>query len=146
MNQKTIIDFLRTEPVAMIGVSSSGKKYGNHAFKTLTDEGYKIIPVNPKMSIYYSIKCYPNLSAINPAPKSLIISTKPENTLLILDEFKKIGGEQVWFQQGADFGEAVDFCKTNGIKYYQGYCILMVSRSFPHSIHRLILKLVGSFK
>jgi len=144
MSEKSY-SFLSQAPVAFVGVSSNENKFGNHAFKTLLDEGHILIPLHHTMKEYQGNKCFQTLSEINPAPKSLIICAKPDNCLPLLAEFKQAGGEFVWFQQGFKSPEAAGFCETNGIDYSSGKCILMNSKGFPHNFHRFIMKLVGKF-
>lgn len=144
MSDKSYI-FLDQAPVAFVGVSSNEKKFGNYAFKTLQDEGYKVAPLHHTMTEFLGNRCYRTLSEIDPAPKSLIICAKPDNCLPLLAEFKQLGGEFVWFQQGFKSSEAAGFCETNGIEYSLGKCILMNSKGFPHSFHRFIMKMIGKF-
>lgn len=141
MNQKNIFNFLSEEPVAFVGVSTTEKKFGNYAFQTLLDDGYKVVPIHHSMKDIKGIKCRRSLSEINPAPKSLIICAKPDNCLPLLAEFKQLGGEFVWFQQGFKSPEAAGFCETHGIEYSIGKCILLNTKKFPHSFHNFILRL-----
>ena len=34
--------------VAVIGASSDRRKFGNRAFRAYQEEGYKVIPINPR--------------------------------------------------------------------------------------------------
>ncbi len=141
-----IIQFLQTEPIAMIGVSRNDRKFGNKAFKTLVQEGYNIIPIHSSIERIEGYQCFRSLSELDPPPKSFIICSKSDNLIPLLKEFKSIGGENVWFQQGCKFEEGANFCRENGVNYYYNNCILMASDAFPHKFHRFILKLFGRLK
>ena len=134
-------DFLKVNPLAIVGVSSSGKGFGAAAFRTLQQIGLDVVPINPKIERFEGHRCYQNLSQMNPSPQGVVIITKPENTLPILAECKKLGVTKVWFQPGSESNEALEYCKSNGIKAYTKYCILLFSNLFPHNLHFFFLKL-----
>ena len=146
MRYQDILDLLNNKPVALIGVSSKKDKFGNYAFKTLTENGYEIHPIHRNLSSIEGKKCYNSLLEIRPAPKSLILITQPQNILPVLEEFKSLGGEKVWFQQGIKSHEAFKYCRDNGITHYSGTCILLSIKAFPHSVHNFIFRLFGILK
>jgi predicted CoA-binding protein len=134
-------DFLRSEPLPVVGVSSSGKNFGAVAFRTLLGMGYDVVPINPKMSQFEGKKCYPNLSALENAPESVILVIPPENASPVLKECARLGVNKVWFQPGSESAEAIKFCRDNQITAYTKFCILLFCGNFPHNLHLFILKL-----
>ena len=146
MRYQEILDLLNNKPVALIGVSSTKEKFGNYAFKTLTENGYEIYPIHRNLTSVEGKKCYSSIKEIDPAAKSLILITQPQNILPVLEDFKSLGGEKVWFQQGIKSPEALDYCKNNGLIYYSGTCILLSIKAFPHSVHKFIFRLFGIIK
>jgi|GEM_PF-646474 len=146
MEHQSIVNLLAHKPVALIGVSAKPEKFGNAIFKTLRENGCEIIPVHHSIDSVLGKRCYRTLSQIDPPPKTLILAAKPNNTLAVLKEFKNLGGEKVWFQQGFNSQEAFDFCQNNGLEFYQGKCILLAVDAFPHKIHKFFLKLFGGLK
>ncbi len=146
MELQTIKNLLNHKPVALIGVSAKPEKFGNAVFKTLQENGYEIFPVHHSLNSVLEKKCFRTLSQINPPPKSLILAAKPSNTIAVLQEFKSLGGEKVWFQQGFNSQEAFDYCQDNGLEFYHGKCILLAVDAFPHKFHKFFLKLFGALK
>lgn len=143
MTIKAAEDFLKSSPIAIVGVSSTGKRFGASAFRTLLAAGFDVVPINPKIERFEGHRCYQRLSLMKEPPGAVVIITKPENTLPILAECNKLGLSKVWFQPGAESKETLVYCEQHGIKAYSGFCILLFTRIFPHSLHLFFLKLFG---
>jgi predicted CoA-binding protein len=94
----------------------------------------KIIPVNPGADQIMGEKSYPNVSILPPEVKGIIIVTKKELTARIVKEAKEKGIKQIWIQQQADSGEALEVLKDSGINCITGQCILMHFK--PNGIHK----------
>jgi len=146
MEYSSIINLLDHKPVALIGVSAKAEKFGNEIFKTLTQCGYEISPIHHSLDSIQGKKCYHSLSEIQPPPKTVIFCARPKNVLSVLQEFKKLHGEKVWFQQGVKSQEAFDFCRSHDLEFYQGKCILLAVNAFPHKLHKFFLRLFGRLK
>src|SRR5512133_66265 len=143
---KQIEDFIAAEPVAMVGVSRNPKKFGQQAFKELRDKGLKVIPVNPATGEILGVKAYPNVNALPPEVRSIIIMTRKDQTLGVVKDAKAKGIRNIWIQQMADSKEALKELEGSDINYITGECILMHYK--PHSIHkfhRTLKKIFGRF-
>jgi uncharacterized protein len=131
---KQINEFLDSQPIALVGVSRNPKKFGCTAFKELKEKGMNIIPVNPYADEILGEKSYPNVKALPPDVKAIIIFTKKDQTASMIRDAKEKGIKQIWIQQMADSKEALDELKDSGINYITGECILMHYK--PNSIHK----------
>lgn len=131
---KQIEEFLKSEPVAMVGVSRNPKKFGFAAFKELKEKGMNIIPVNPHASEIHGTKVYPDVKSLPPEVKGLIIMTKKDQTVTIVKDAREKGLKQIWIQQNADSKDALNELKGTDINFITGECILMHYK--PHSIHK----------
>ena len=58
-NKQTIQEFLAQPALAVVGVSRSGKKFGNTAFRELKAKGYRVYPVHPEAQTIEGESCYP---------------------------------------------------------------------------------------
>ena len=143
MKIDTAYEFLKSSPLPVIGVSSTGKSFGTSVYKTLLGNGFDVVPVNPKMEVFEGKKCYPDIKSVNGKPVGVIFAAKPENTRKSLDDCKEAGVTKIWFNRGAQSDEAVKFCKENGIEAYTGNCVLMFAGGFPHNFHLFLMKLFG---
>jgi uncharacterized protein len=143
---KQIEDFIAAEPVAMVGVSRNPKKFGQMAFKELKDKGLNIVPVNPSALEILGVKAYPNITALPPEIKSVIIMTKKGQTSGIVKEAKARGIKNIWIQQHADSKEALKELEGSDINYITGECILMHYKpNSIHKFHKSLRKFFGGF-
>jgi len=143
---KQIEDFIAAEPVAMVGVSRNPKKFGQMAFKELKEKGLKVIPVNPSAAEILGVKAYPNVNALPPEVRGIIIMTKKDQTVGVVKDAKGKGIKNIWIQQNADSKDALKELEGSDINYITGECILMYYK--PHSIHKFhrgLKKFFGRF-
>ncbi len=140
---KQIEEFIASEPIAMVGVSRNPKKFGFMAFKELKEKGMNIIPVNRYASEIHRSKVFPDLKALPPEVKGIIIMTQKSQTAEVVKEAKSKGFKQIWIQQGAQSNEALEELKGTDINYITNQCILMYYK--PHSIHKFHGKLKKFF-
>jgi predicted CoA-binding protein len=131
---KQIEEFLAAEPVAMVGVSRNPKKFGYAAFRELKEKGLKVIPVNPYASEILGEKVFPDIQALPPEVKSLIIMTRKDQTASIVRAARDRGMKNIWIQQSADTPESKKELEGSGINYITGQCILMYFK--PNGVHK----------
>jgi predicted CoA-binding protein len=141
---KQINEFIASEPIAMVGVSRNPKKFGFAAFRELKEKGMNIIPVNPHAEVIHGVKVYPEINALPPEVKSLIIMTQKKETAGIVREAKSKGFKQIWIQQSSESKEALNELEGTDINYITSECILMHYK--PHSIHKFHGSLMKFFR
>jgi len=143
---KQIEDFIAAGPVAMVGVSRNPKKFGQMAFKELKDKGLNVIPVNPAADKILGVKAYPDINALPPDVKGIIIMTKKNQTTSVIKDARAKGIKNIWIQQNSESREAIKELEGTEINYVLRECILMHYK--PHSIHkfhRAINRFFGRF-
>jgi predicted CoA-binding protein len=143
---RQIEDFMSAEPVAIIGVSRDPKKFGQMAFKELKNKGLNVIPVNPLAEEILGVKAYPNIIALPPEVKGVVIMTKKDQTADVVREAMAKGLKNIWIQQAAESKEALKELQGSDINYITGECILMHYK--PHSVHKFhktLKKFFGRF-
>lgn len=141
MVKKQIVeDFFAQPALAVIGVSRSGKKFGNYVYKNLKEKGYKVYPIHPQSKSIDGEECYPDFKSIPDEIKGAVVSIKPIHALKILEEALKAGIKHIWLQQGSESKEAIEFCKNNGINLVHGECIMMFANPVKslHRVHRWV--------
>ena len=93
-DNKIIDKFLdKKNTFAVIGVSRNPKKYGNKVYADLKNAGYKVYPVNPKLSEILGDKCYANLKHLPKKPDVVNIVVPPETAIKIIKEWSNINRE-----------------------------------------------------
>ena len=144
MNE-TITAFVETKHLALVGVSARKSKFGNAIHKALKRRGYQVYPVHRSLAEVGGDKCYRSLAELPDAVESLIICTKAKHAIALVIEAKEKEIKRIWFQQGADFSEAIAAAEKHGIDYVKGKCILMYATPVTgiHAVHRFFVKLFG---
>jgi uncharacterized protein len=137
----------KANPIALVGFSSTGRKMSNAAYKELTDKGYQVFPINPKVTEVAGVKCYPNLDNVKDKVKTAVVFVKSPVALEVVKQAHAAGITNVWLQQGIKSPEALKFGQDNGMNILSGECFMMyaVGSDFPHQIHRWLWKVFGKF-
>lgn len=145
--KEKITDFLSSEAFALAGVSNNKDKFGNYIYDELIKKGIKTYPLNPSLSEYKGVKCFPSLDSLPEKVDALICSVKPNNIMSILEDAKKAKIKKVWLQQGSESREAIEFCKANNINVVSKRCLMMfiAEDTFPHNFHKFLSKFFGKY-
>lgn len=130
-----IDDFIRSKRIAVIGISRSGKKFGNYVCKELKTRGYEIYPVHPEVQEIDGLTCYPDLKSLVGKVDRLWISIHPEKVSAVLEEAAGIGLKNIWLQQGAWSKEVQESIDKLDLPVVTKKCILMYAPPV-HSIHK----------
>jgi uncharacterized protein len=144
-SKKLINEFLSERNIAVVGVSRSGKKFGNTLFKDLKTKGYKVYPVNPNAALIDNEKCYPSLLALRGKVNAAVLVVPPFATKEVVRDAYSAGIKKIWMQLGSESEEAVIFCQEMKIDVIKNECVLMFAEpaAFFHKAHRWVNGLVG---
>ena len=146
MATKADVDgFVAERTLALVGVSRSGKKFGNMVLKELSGKGYRILPVHRTANEVDGHPAYPSLAALPEPVGGVIVVVPPAEAEQVVREASAQGVRRVWLQQGASSPAAIQFCEEHGMSVVHGECILMFAEpaAFFHRAHRFVWKLVG---
>jgi uncharacterized protein len=140
-----IQDFLAQRTLAVVGVSRSGKKFGNMVYRELKAKGYQVYAVHPSAEVVEGDKAYPSFAALPEKPGGVVIVVPPAQTEKVVQEAAKAGIQRVWIQQGAESAAAIQLCKDNNLNVVHNECIMMFAEptGFGHKAHRWIWGLLG---
>ena len=141
-----IDEFLAQKTLAIVGVSRSGKKFGNAILKDLTKLGYRLLPVHPEAAEVDGQRAYPSLAALPEAVGGVIVVVPPAQAEQVVKDAAANGIRRVWLQQGAGSPAAITFCQENGMSVVHGECVLMYPKpttSWIHGAHRWVWELIG---
>ena len=146
MNTKSdVADFLAQRSLAVVGVSRSGKKFGNTAYRVLKAKGYQLFPVHPEAEVLEGDRCYPDFGALPEKVGGVLAVVPPVETERVVQEMATARIPRIWMQQGAESENAIWLCEEHGISVVAGECILMFAEptGFGHKLHRWIWRLLG---
>jgi predicted CoA-binding protein len=116
------------QTVAVVGLSPKPNRPSNMVASYLQENGYKIIPVNPRAGEILGEVCYANLSSI-PDPVDVVnIFRRPKEVPPIVEEAIKIVAKAVWMQEGVINEEAAARAREAGLLVVMDRCMLKEHR------------------
>lgn len=141
---QAIQQFVSGKTMALVGVSSSGKGFGNAACVELRKRGYRVLPVHPTATTIKGEACWPSLAALPEKVERALVVVQPEGTEAVVREAAAAGVRYVWLQQGSESSTAIKAGEDLGLGVVTGQCILMFAEPVGfHGIHRWLWKILG---
>jgi uncharacterized protein len=145
--EKAIQDFISCKRIAVIGVSSKGKKFGNGVFSELRKRGYDVSIVHPQAQEIDGTRCFANLTALKDQLDGIVVSVPPPQALKVLRDAASISLKNVWLQRGAESPEALVLAKELGLNLVTKKCVLMYMEPVRsiHAFHRTLARWFGKY-
>jgi len=132
---KSIEAFLDNPSIAVVGVSRSGKGFGNAACRSLRTKGYRVYPVNWATPTVDGIRCYSRLSDLPERVNAVLVVVPPPQAVDVIRDAAAAGIRHVWLQQGAESPDVLRLGAELGLDVVAGECILMFAQ--PTGIHKV---------
>jgi uncharacterized protein len=142
-------DFLAQKVIAVVGVSDKRETGANRNYKTFKQHGYRVYAVNPRISAFDGVPCYPDLKSTPEKPDAVFMLTSPRVTERVVQQCVDLGIKYVWMHclMGTKPGlsasstsvsqSAVEMCKANGIAVIPGSCpAQFLEADFGHGLMR----------
>jgi len=114
--------------IAVVGISSDAARASNRVARYLMEQGYQVIPVNPKESSVLGKTCYPNLKAVPGKVDAVNVFRRSEDVEPIVDQAIEIGAGAIWMQEGITNETAAQKARQAGLKVVQDRCIMKEHR------------------
>ena len=109
------IQLTNSETIAVVGLSPRPERPSHYVAKYLQEQGYRVIPVNPRLENVLGEKCYPDLKSI-PEPVDMVDVFRRSSLVgPIVDEAIEIGAKYIWMQDGVIDKEAAERAKSAGL-------------------------------
>lgn len=109
--------------IAVVGLSDNPERTSHMVSKAMQDEGYRIIPVNPKVDEVLGEKSYASLLDIPEKVDIVNVFRRSEFTVPIAEEAVKINAGTFWLQQGIINEEAGRIASEGGLNVIMDRCI-----------------------
>jgi len=119
--EEQILDTCRI--VAVVGLSPDAERPSFRVASYLKEHGYRIIPVNPKLSQILGETCYPDLTSIREPVDVVDIFRRAEETPTIVDQAIAIGARAVWMQEGIVNETAAEKARGAGLLVVMDRCM-----------------------
>ncbi|HUT82326.1 MAG TPA: CoA-binding protein [Candidatus Bathyarchaeia archaeon] len=116
---------LTSKTIAIVGASRDVSKAANYVPEYLKEQGYTIIPVNPKADEILGEKAYHDLASI-PFKVDIVDIFRPsEETPAIVEQAVKLNPKLIWLQMDISNEQAKKIAKKHGIKFVMDHCLMM---------------------
>ena len=123
-DEKVIEEILQNaRTVAVAGISDKPSRPSNGVARTLIEQGYRVIGVNPGLDEVLGTECYPNLSSINQPVDLVNVFRKPTEIGSLVDEVIDLGIPYLWLQEGVENPEEAQRARAAGVKVVMNRCI-----------------------
>ena len=126
--------------IAIIGLSSDRQKASFFVAGYLKDEGYRIVPVNPKADVILGEKVYPDLASI-PFPVDIVdIFRPPQDIGAIVDQAiarkeRGIDSPAIWMQLRLINLPAAERALAAGLAVIVDKCVKMEHGRYGGNLH-----------
>ncbi len=133
-----LLDSAKT--IAIVGLSSDRQKASYFVAGYLKDEGYRIVPVNPKADIILGEKAYPDIASI-PFPIDIIdIFRLPQDIDVVVDQAiarkqKGIDSPAIWMQLRLINLPAAERAQAAGLTVIVDKCVKMEHGRYGGGLH-----------
>lgn len=152
-------DFLAQQKIAVVGVSDKRETGCNLGYRKFKAAGYTVYAVNPRLTTFEGMPCYPDLTSIPEKPDGVFILANPKVTEQIVQQCIDLGIKRVWMHcmMGTKPGlaanitsvsqAAVQRCHANGITVIPGSCPnQFLKPDFGHVLMRVLWRTLGFLK
>ena len=122
---EAIAQLLReTRTIALVGASDNPGRASYGVMKFLQDQGYRVIPVNPRITgeHVHGEFVWRELAQIGEPIDLVDIFRNSEDAAAAVDEAIAIGAKAVWMQLGVINGAAAAKAEAAGLKVVMDHC------------------------
>ncbi len=117
--------FETAHTIATVGLSGDPEKPAHYVPEYLQSIGYRVIPVNPRLTEIFGQKVYPDLLSI-PVPVDVVqIFRPPQEVPAIVEQAIQIGARVVWMQIGTGNREAARQAEQAGLEVVMDRCMMV---------------------
>jgi predicted CoA-binding protein len=114
--------------IAMVGLSPNPTRPSNIVASYLKENGYKIIPVNPRAGEILGEISYPDLSSIPERVDVVDIFRGSHEVPAIVQGAITVGAKAVWMQEGVKHVEAAERARKAGLLVVMDRCMFKEHR------------------
>lgn len=115
----------KAKRIAVVGLSDNPERTSYQISERMQQEGYTIIPVNPRVDEVLGEKAVASLAEIEGHIDIVDIFRRSEFLPELAKEFDQIDADVFWAQSGVSNEEAYDFLKEKGHTVIMDRCIMV---------------------
>jgi predicted CoA-binding protein len=119
----------RAKTIAVVGLSNNPLRPSHGVSAYMQSQGYRIIPVNPRIESCLGEKAYASLVEVPEKIDIVNIFRRPEFVEEIVDQGIRLGVPAVWMQEDVIHEKAAGKARKAGIFIVMDRCILKEHRA-----------------
>jgi predicted CoA-binding protein len=113
----------------VVGLSDKPDRDSYQVAAYLQQQGYRIIPINPRAKEVLGEKAYASLREISEPVEVVQIFRRAEEVLPIVDDAIAVGAKVVWMQSGIVNEDAAARAEAAGLKVIMDACMRSAHRT-----------------
>lgn len=134
MTREDVERILRTtKTIAVVGLSDKPDRESYEIASYLQQQGYRIIPVNPRITETLGERAYPDLRAVPERVDVVQIFRRSEDVPPVVEDAIAIGAPVVWMQSGIVNEEAAARAESAGLVVVMDACLRSAHRALRAS-------------
>ncbi len=118
-----------SKTIAVVGLSDKPDRDSHQIVGYLQQVGYRIIPVNPRISEALGEKAYPSLRDIPERVDVVQIFRRSQDVPPVVDEAIATGAKVIWMQSGIVHEEAAARAEAAGVTVVMDACMRSAHRA-----------------
>lgn len=122
-----------TKTIAVVGLSDKPDRESYEIASYLQQQGYRIIPVNPRITETLGERAYPDLRAVPERVDVVQIFRRSEDVPPVVEDAIAIGAPVVWMQSGIVHEEAAARAESAGLVVVMDACLRSAHRALRAS-------------
>ena len=111
--------------MAVVGNVHDTSKYANKIYHYMKNKGYEVYAVDPTGIDVDGGKTYVSLSDIEKIPEAVDMVINPVKGNTYIDEAKKLGIKNIWFQPGAESIEILNKAQEYNMNVVHNKCVMV---------------------
>jgi len=112
--------------VVVLGASLKPARYSNMAQRQLLEQGYRVIPVHPKIREIEGQRVTPTLRAIAERVHTLTLYVGPDRIRPMIDDIIRLNPRRVIFNPGSESAELERRLREHHIPHVHGCTLVML--------------------
>lgn len=131
---ETINKIFTMKSIAVVGMSPKPERPSHYVALYLKENGYDIIPVNPRHSEIAGLTSYPSLLDIPSKVDIVDVFRRTEYVMQIVEDAIKINAKALWLQDGVINEDAESIAKVKKLLFVMNDCMLRRHRQLKHNV------------
>lgn len=116
--------FRHSRTVAVVGLSDRPDRPSHAVAAYLQAQGYRIIPVNPRVQRVLGEQAYPDLDGVPGAVDVVDVFRRPSEVPAVVEAAIRKGVPVLWLQEGVVHPEAAQRAREAGLRVVMDRCMM----------------------